>query len=160
MNWGLVFHNPWNIRFQSFPRRSCYNRVDSLHHSIGWFVVNRRKYSETDLFYQKTRTWKKYISIYLWIYNLKSMKYFVSFSRKKELSSSVVYRRPKVSYLRLRLRLLKVYAAEGRRSSWRLKLFKFSKFKCKFWDKNFIMINVHVCSVFKKVWKFVLHYFY
>ena len=57
----------------------------------------------------------------------------------------------KFSHLQLRLRLPKVYAAEGRRSSRRLKHLKFSKFKCKFCDKNFRMIKVHVCSVFKKV---------
>ena len=57
----------------------------------------------------------------------------------------------KVSHLQLPLRLPKVYAAEGRRSSRRLKLLKFSKFKCKFCDKNFRMIKVHVFSVFKKV---------
>ena len=57
----------------------------------------------------------------------------------------------KVSHLRLRLRWPMVYAAEGRRSSWRLKRFKFSKFKCKFCDKNFRMMKVHICSVFKKV---------
>ena len=57
----------------------------------------------------------------------------------------------KVSHLRLRLRWPMVYAAEGRRSSQRLKLLKLSKFKCKFCDKNFRMIKVYVCSVFKKV---------
>ena len=66
----------------------------------------------------------------------------------------------KVSHLRLRLRLPKVYAAKGPRSSRRLKHLKFSKFNCKFCDKNFRMIKVHVCSVFKKVWNIVLHYFY
>ena len=55
----------------------------------------------------------------------------------------------KVSHLRLPLRLPKVYAAEGRRSSRGLKLLKFSKFKCKSCDKNFRMIKVHVCSVIK-----------
>ena len=57
----------------------------------------------------------------------------------------------KVSHLLLRLWLQKVYAAEGQRSSQRLKLLKFSKSKYKFCDKNFRMIKVHVCSVFKKV---------
>ena len=56
----------------------------------------------------------------------------------------------KVSHLRLPLRLPKVYAAEGQRSSRRLKHLKFSKFKCKFCDKNFRIIKVHVCSVFKR----------
>ena len=57
----------------------------------------------------------------------------------------------KVSHLRLCLWLPKVYAADGRRSSRRLKLLKFSKSKCKFCDKNFRMIKAHVFSVFEKV---------
>ena len=65
--------------------------------------------------------------------------------------AEVLRPKSKVSNLRLHLPLSKVYAAEGRRSNQRLKHLKFSKFKCKFCDKNFRMIKVHVCSVLKKV---------
>ena len=58
----------------------------------------------------------------------------------------------KVSHLWLPLRLPKVYAAKGQRSGWRLKILKFGKFKCKFCDKNFRMIKVHVCSVFENLY--------